>query len=156
MNNDPKWIPTRQRESMAHIFHDLERAKAAWSEHAICRTETPKEVVELFMANQPKDQTQLATELCGDCPVRRPCLHYALTAGEKYGLWGGIPEKYRAVFHAELHTTYPGGMHVLQPEAVDAVTDRALTVRPEDWQDANGRMLEVRFFERKLSDRASA
>ncbi|WP_199043150.1 WhiB family transcriptional regulator [Glycomyces salinus] len=30
-----------------------------------------------------------ATELCGTCPVRRPCLLVALKTRERAGIWGG-------------------------------------------------------------------
>lgn len=30
-----------------------------------------------------------ATELCGNCPVRRPCLLVALKTRERAGIWGG-------------------------------------------------------------------
>jgi WhiB family redox-sensing transcriptional regulator len=55
---------------------------------------------ELFFAESPQD-VRLAKELCGLCPVRRPCLAGALERGEPCGVWGGelflrgvvIPEK---------------------------------------------------------------
>lgn len=36
-----------------------------------------------------------AREVCGDCPVRWPCLDWALQQGEQYGLWGGYSAKDR-------------------------------------------------------------
>ncbi|HEY1331611.1 MAG TPA: WhiB family transcriptional regulator [Actinomycetota bacterium] len=35
--------------------------------------------------------------VCEGCPVRRPCLEYALATGEQYGIWGGTTEPERAV-----------------------------------------------------------
>jgi WhiB family transcriptional regulator, redox-sensing transcriptional regulator len=31
-----------------------------------------------------------ALELCGRCPVRRPCLRYAERLGDAEGVWGGV------------------------------------------------------------------
>jgi WhiB family redox-sensing transcriptional regulator len=27
---------------------------------------------------------------CAVCPARRPCLAYAVAAGERHGIWGGV------------------------------------------------------------------
>lgn len=31
-----------------------------------------------------------AMAICDRCPVKQPCLEYALAAGEKDGIWGGL------------------------------------------------------------------
>lgn len=31
-----------------------------------------------------------AKAICATCSVRRPCLDYALTIGERHGVWGGL------------------------------------------------------------------
>lgn len=33
-----------------------------------------------------------AKALCARCPVRRPCLEYALGVREPHGIWGGLNE----------------------------------------------------------------
>lgn len=38
---------------------------------------------------------QDALAVCESCPVREECLEYALEAGERYGIWGGLNEKRR-------------------------------------------------------------
>ena len=37
----------------------------------------------------------LAKSICEDCPVRRPCLLWALETGEDHGVWGGATAKER-------------------------------------------------------------
>jgi WhiB family transcriptional regulator, redox-sensing transcriptional regulator len=37
-----------------------------------------------------------AKAICARCPVIRECAVYALTAGERYGVWGGLSEQDRA------------------------------------------------------------
>ncbi len=43
-----------------------------------------------------KDEKQAresrAKAICAQCPVRRPCLEYALTIHEQHGIWGGLTE----------------------------------------------------------------
>ena len=36
-----------------------------------------------------------AKAICARCPVIRECAAYALTAGERYGVWGGLSEQDR-------------------------------------------------------------
>ena len=39
--------------------------------------------------------TREAKEVCRGCVVREECLEYALTNGEKFGIWGGMSERER-------------------------------------------------------------
>lgn len=36
-----------------------------------------------------------AKAICQSCPVRKPCLEYALTIKEPHGIWGGLNETER-------------------------------------------------------------
>ena len=36
-----------------------------------------------------------AKQICGTCPVRQPCLEYALKIREPHGIWGGLNEAER-------------------------------------------------------------
>ena len=38
------------------------------------------------------DREQRAKLICGQCPVRQPCLEYALRIREPHGIWGGLNE----------------------------------------------------------------
>ncbi|XVQ10606.1 WhiB family transcriptional regulator [Spirillospora sp. CA-255316] len=47
-----------------------------------------------------------AKRICGGCPVRGQCLAYALRAGERHGIWGGMtPGERRS--HARLRFLGP-------------------------------------------------
>lgn len=39
--------------------------------------------------------TREAKAVCAECVVRTECLEYALVAGEKFGIWGGVSERER-------------------------------------------------------------
>lgn len=39
--------------------------------------------------------TREAKSVCAGCEVKADCLEYALTNGEKFGIWGGLSERER-------------------------------------------------------------
>lgn len=45
----------------------------------------------------PGQKSKRAKTFCGECPVRKRCLEYALIYGE-YGIWGGTTEEERREF----------------------------------------------------------
>lgn len=61
----------------------------AWMDEANCRGADPV----LFDPDQTAD-TALARLLCGECPVRRECLSWALNHAE-VGVWGGTDDNER-------------------------------------------------------------
>ncbi|MDQ3963545.1 MAG: WhiB family transcriptional regulator [Actinomycetota bacterium] len=62
----------------------------SWQADAACRA-IP---VELFFPPVEHEADQ-AKEVCDACLVRAPCLEFALAAGERFGVWGGLtpPER---------------------------------------------------------------
>ncbi len=42
-----------------------------------------------------REREKHAKAICASCPVRRPCLQYALDIGEAHGVWGGLNESER-------------------------------------------------------------
>ena len=64
-----------------------------WQDRAACR-EAP---VQVFFppAEQEVDE---AKAVCALCEVRQPCLEYAIAAGERFGVWGGLtPQERRSL-----------------------------------------------------------
>jgi WhiB family redox-sensing transcriptional regulator len=61
-----------------------------WQDDALCAQTDP----ESFFPEQGGTPQQ-AKETCLACEVRPECLEYALTHGEKYGVWGGLSERER-------------------------------------------------------------
>jgi WhiB family redox-sensing transcriptional regulator len=61
-----------------------------WRERAACRGSDP----DIFYPVN-EDEADEAIAICMVCPVREPCLEYALTARERYGVWGATTEKDR-------------------------------------------------------------
>lgn len=53
-------------------------------------------------------------EICQTCAVRQECLNYALTNGEKAGIWGGLTTKQRRALSSRSN---PQGRVVVLPVA---------------------------------------
>jgi WhiB family redox-sensing transcriptional regulator len=61
-----------------------------WRHHAACQGVEP----EIFYPSSD-EEAEVAKAVCGQCPVRQPCLEYALAKRERDGVWGGATEKER-------------------------------------------------------------
>jgi WhiB family redox-sensing transcriptional regulator len=61
-----------------------------WQEHASCRT-IPVELFFPLVEQEAED----AKTVCQACLVRDQCLEFAIAAGERFGVWGGLtpPER---------------------------------------------------------------
>jgi len=62
----------------------------SWQDQANCLGVDP----DLFFPERGAS-TREAKEVCRGCVVREECLEYALSNGEKFGIWGGMSERER-------------------------------------------------------------
>ena len=64
----------------------------SWRQLARCRGVDP----EVFYPVSDDDEAaEEAKSICALCPVREPCLEFALSTREKNGVWGGLTERER-------------------------------------------------------------
>ena len=61
-----------------------------WQDYASCRNTNS----DLFFPDRGAS-TRVAKQICAACQVRVDCLEYAVTRGEKFGIWGGLSERER-------------------------------------------------------------
>jgi WhiB family redox-sensing transcriptional regulator len=66
------------------------RFAARWRELAACRGTG----LEVFFPGRGESAGP-ARQVCAGCPVRQPCLDYAITNRIAYGVWGGLTERER-------------------------------------------------------------
>lgn len=61
-----------------------------WMAHGNCNNHPPS----VFF---PSDGVgvEIAKEICSSCPVKEPCLEYALAQRVDHGVWGGASERQR-------------------------------------------------------------
>lgn len=62
----------------------------SWRNRAACQGLDP-----MIFYPAPEDDGAEAKAICATCPVREPCLEYALANRERDGVWGGCTEKER-------------------------------------------------------------
>ena len=63
-----------------------------WRTRAACRDEDP----EWWFPTKDRDTTELALDVCRDCPVRQQCLQHAIDHDERWGIFGGYTRDQRA------------------------------------------------------------
>jgi WhiB family transcriptional regulator, redox-sensing transcriptional regulator len=75
---------------MDNLLHFMLPTVPAWQRQANCMGVDP----DLFFPERGAS-TREAKEVCRGCVVREDCLEFALTNGEKFGIWGGMSERER-------------------------------------------------------------
>jgi WhiB family redox-sensing transcriptional regulator len=76
----------------------VRRADDLWQSRAACRG--PQASVFFPPSHFERKEEKEAREsrakaICSTCPVRRPCLEYAVRIREPHGIWGGLNEMER-------------------------------------------------------------
>jgi WhiB family transcriptional regulator, redox-sensing transcriptional regulator len=76
----------------------VQRVEDVWQTRASCRG--PQSAVFFppahFERKDEKEARELrAKAICATCPVRKPCLDYAMRIREPHGIWGGLNEAER-------------------------------------------------------------
>jgi WhiB family redox-sensing transcriptional regulator len=71
------------------------RNDEVWQPRAACRG--PQAAVffppsHFERKDEKAEREARAKEICAQCPVRTPCLDYALSIKEPHGIWGGLNE----------------------------------------------------------------
>ncbi|MFF0200487.1 WhiB family transcriptional regulator [Streptomyces sp. NPDC005017] len=63
-----------------------------WQDRAGCRHEDPDLFFPIGTSGPALLQTRQAKAVCERCPVREPCLQFALRTAQVSGVWGGTGE----------------------------------------------------------------
>jgi WhiB family redox-sensing transcriptional regulator len=72
-----------------------------WQEAAICRQADPELFFPIGTTGAAVAEIQRAKAVCARCPVRRPCLTYALATRQEFGIWGGRDENERRLLNRQ-------------------------------------------------------
>lgn len=82
--------PEIEETVLTNLVNVLGGPHQAWQRKANCMGVDP----DLFFPERGSS-TREAKEVCRGCVVREECLEYAVTYGEKFGIWGGLSERER-------------------------------------------------------------
>ena len=82
-------------------------ALAGWRYRAACRSAD----LEVFFPGRG-EPAEPARQICAGCPVRQPCLDYALSHAITHGIWGGLTERDRRPLR--VHHTAAAGENVIR------------------------------------------
>ena len=77
------------------------RQDTRWQESAACRQADPELFFPIGATGMAQADIQRAKAICASCPVRRPCLIYALATGQEFGIWGGRDENERRLLRRQ-------------------------------------------------------
>lgn len=72
------------------LIEALALDKLSWQDFANCRGADQ----DLFFPERGAS-TRKAKAICAACTVREDCLEFAITHGERFGIWGGLSERER-------------------------------------------------------------
>jgi len=72
-------------------------ARGSWAARGACRHADPELFFPVAPAGSALAQLARAKKVCARCPVRTPCLEFALETGQDFGVWGGTSEQERRV-----------------------------------------------------------
>ena len=75
-------------------------ALVGWQYRAACRGTD----LNVFFPERGKS-AEPARQICASCPVRQPCLEFALRYGITHGIWGGLAERDRRALRSRYLST---------------------------------------------------
>jgi WhiB family redox-sensing transcriptional regulator len=112
--------------------------RGSWRAAAACRhTDT-----ELFFPVSHRGLAaagaRRAKAICARCPVRLPCLSYALATRQAYGIWGGYDEEERGLLRRQQREPQPP-VQALSPCQRPVLPGRqALSLWLHEWAPERG------------------
>jgi WhiB family redox-sensing transcriptional regulator len=66
-----------------------------WRNQAACRQTEVDMFFPAGVTGVAEQQIRAAKAVCGACPVKEPCLAFAIRTNQEYGVWGGTSEEER-------------------------------------------------------------
>jgi WhiB family redox-sensing transcriptional regulator len=102
---EERWRGPMSETSQRLLRRRPEAGDTDWRDHAACQDVDPELFFPIGTSGPALLQVNEAKQVCRACPVRRPCLRWALERGEDAGVWGGTTEDERRILrfaHAPL------------------------------------------------------
>jgi len=97
----------REAPGRAPIYVIGQSAEVNWRVGAACRDADPEMFFPEGTMGPAIEATTRAKRICASCPVRTPCLEWALRHRADFGVWGGHTENERRAFRRALGGRVP-------------------------------------------------
>ena len=95
---DNTTLPDAAHLLTPQLLHDARSDTARrWTAQALCVGADPEDFFP--PGDAPATETR---DICAACPVRGQCLAYAITADERFGIWGGLDPRQRRTLRRRL------------------------------------------------------
>jgi len=85
--NSHSGLPPTTVKALAVLSAAVRRLE--WTDEAACRDEDPELFFPEGTTGPALSQAARARQVCQSCPVRTPCLAFALEQSLGFGIWGG-------------------------------------------------------------------
>jgi WhiB family redox-sensing transcriptional regulator len=113
-------------------YRDRNR-RAHWTERAACRGDASH----LFFAPPAREvedvrakRERVAKSICARCPVKSPCVAYALQVNEALGIWGGTTEAERRQLSVNSSAPSKGTCTIARSGATDRTPGQPMEPTP--------------------------
>lgn len=74
----------------------------SWRREAACSDPDHSDTLLATFDNPSDEDIEAAKRVCSSCPVESECLLFALTNGERWGVWGGTTPEEREDMRADI------------------------------------------------------
>lgn len=75
--------------------------------------------------------TKQAIAICGECPIKEPCLSYALR-NEGFGIWGGMTEREREIERRRRNIILSEATTLIRSKAATTVARKLATLDADE------------------------
>jgi WhiB family redox-sensing transcriptional regulator len=79
-----------------------------WRQRARCRETDPALFFPVGTTPTALEEAEAAKAVCTRCPVREPCLEFALQTNQQAGIWGGTTEEERRAVYRQRRAARQG------------------------------------------------
>jgi WhiB family redox-sensing transcriptional regulator len=92
-----------EKVNESRSWHQAAQPRYDWRLSAACRELDPDLFFPIGSAGPAVTQIAEAKRICLTCPVRKPCLDWAIRHYQDHGIWGGLTEVERQALRSAIN-----------------------------------------------------
>lgn len=106
------------------------RIEGDWSNSAACLDQDPELFFPVGEGPTAQRQVEEAREICANCPVRTPCLAFALQTNVQFGIWAGTVPVERARLRKRMNILGGRPRRLIKAKALRTPSRQAMELQP--------------------------